>query len=47
LAVAVTNTADVCILGAVKLTAFIKDCIVTQLSEEEVIVHVEYINIKV
>jgi len=42
LAVAVTNTADVCILGVVKLTACTKDCTVTELSEEEVIVHVEY-----
>jgi hypothetical protein len=38
----VTNTADVCILAAVKLTACIKDLIVTQLSEEEAILHAEY-----
>jgi len=44
LAVAVTNTADVCILGAVTLTACTKDCIFTELSEQEVILHVEYIN---
>jgi len=42
LTVAVTNTADVCILGAVKLTDCTKECIVTELSEEEVIVHGEY-----
>jgi len=43
----VSNTADVCILAAVKLTACIKDCIVTELYEYEVIFQVEYINITV
>jgi hypothetical protein len=43
----VINTADVCILAAVKLTACAKDCIVTQLSEQEVNMHVEYVNITV